>query len=210
MLLKVMKFLKDERIYGVSGHDVINWFYNRIELCATRHVVRLQKSAELNGFGPTHEAHRLWVWTGNPNVRIIERDGLFSEKVRKLMPPASKRMLFESDIKDRFITGGKLWLVGADGSITNEEDVRIYPNKCNNCKLKVENGTLLERQDGVCTTCFLELLPESEHFNYIRSTLKVSLVHNGYRVHYDPISGRLLKVIYQSDLINRVRIALPG
>src|SRR4051812_44054249 len=111
MLMTLTDYIRGCEIMELSAHDAINWVNGRIKICIhTTNVGYLGR-----------------IWTGNPIYKPLSFNCKFYHGCLNVMKsfPICKIGLIDSDIKDRFISHGKLWLVHRDGSVIDESTVRI-------------------------------------------------------------------------------------
>jgi len=98
MIHALYALLKRWRIVGVTPLDLINWYERKIDLCY--HDERMN-----NG------AISVWVSVQHPDHIDMDRDSKFYQELRAIMLKLPPGVLRESDIRDRFKSQGKLWLV---------------------------------------------------------------------------------------------------
>jgi len=195
LLINLMSLIRKWKIRGIGPLDLIHWHGGRFELAAIA----------------GNPGIRVWIHTGNPFDYLVPRTSLFAKEVGETIRRVNRdrpNTLTDADIRDRFKSHGKLWLVLANGTVVDESTVRVFPDRCRRCKrtpTDQRESKLWQFHDRLCLTCFSSQLPETDQFDYAMSTCRRGVGSGGYRIHYDPILGVVRGVEYAGDKLDRSR-----
>lgn len=192
MIRELMALCAELKI-NIPAHDLINWLESRLDLVCHPHRIR----GEIV----------LYVHTGCPFAEIMDKENRFYVRAKAIYESfRSTSTLRVTDIRDRFVSHGKLWLVLRGGKVVAEDTVRVYGVSCRSCgrvPKTARDETLSARQGRLCLDCFTKLLPEEEQFRYVISTNKSFRRSRGYSIDYDPICGTCKTTQTNSDFANR-------
>ncbi len=178
MLKLLSEFVDSQNIDVVGPHDIVNWLEGKIELCA--------RWTERRGVMMLHP--RI-----NPRHIPIGKCQ-FRDKCAEIVSFYNPKLsigLMDQDIKDRFISHGKLWLVLRGGKVVEESTVRVVTLKCKGCgkiTLEKRNEILWARQGSYCLSCYPHRTSK-----YALSTIVTFINTGGHKATYDPILGTLVR-----------------